>query len=314
MDSRFYGRDLISVKDLSFQDIEYIFELTERLQAAPYKFRKTLGEGKVIGLLFFEPSTRTKLSFEAAAAALGSAWIGFDEPQRTSLAKGENLHDTVKVVEGYVDALIIRHPMEGASKYAAMISEKPVINAGSGTEEHPTQALLDLYTIWKIKGSFDGLKIGILGDLKYSRTVPSLLYGLAKMQGDIEVRLVSPTLLRLRREILEDISGRLKIIEHNDLKDCISELDVLYVTRIQRERFPDPNEYEKVRGSYKVSSELLEHAKADLIILHPLPRTEEIVPEVDRTKFAYYFKQAHYGLWVRAALLASILNQNIELA
>jgi len=308
-----HGRDIISVKDLSAEDMWSLFELTDRLQAVSPRQRRALGEGKIAALMFLEPSTRTKLSFEAAVATIGASWIGFDEPQTTSLAKGETLHDTVKVLEGYADVIVMRHPMEGASRYASIVSEKPVINAGSGTEEHPTQALLDLYTIWKLKGRLDGLTIGILGDLKYSRTVPSLLYALVKMQGHLRIRLISPPSLRLRREVFEDISNRLDIRELRELKECLPELDVLYVTRIQRERFPDPNEYEKVRGSYRVDLGSLEGAKSDLIILHPLPKTDEISPEVDRTPFACYFRQAHYGVWLRAALLALILNDEIVL-
>ncbi len=261
--------------------------------------------------MFFEPSTRTRLSFESAMAAIGGTSVGFSETRTTSLEKGESFADTVRVVEANCDAIVLRHPMEGAARFAAEISSKPVISGGTGTEEHPTQAMLDLYTIMKEKGRIDGLRIGIVGDLKYGRTVYSLIYGLSKF--NVSIDLVSPPLLRIRKEATHDFgtSGRansIEIREHDSIEEVLPELDVLYMTRIQRERFPDEQEYEKVKGSYFIDSRQVERMKRDAIIMHPLPRTDEIRHDVDSTFNARYFKQMQYGRTLRAALLSLILN------
>ncbi|MBT8173352.1 MAG: aspartate carbamoyltransferase, partial [Nitrosopumilus sp.] len=270
--------------------------------------RREICKGKTLGYLFYEPSTRTRLSFDAAMASVGGNSLGISNVTSSSTQKGESLADTVKIMSIYSDVLVLRHTLDGSSRFAAEVSEKPVINAGSGTEEHPTQAIQDLYTIKKEKKKIDGLKIGIVGDLKYGRTVYSLLYGLGNY--DVDVRLISPESLRIRSDSVYEIKKRLDFKESTNFEEHIDELDVLYVTRIQKERFPDEEEYLKVKGSYVVGLDLLKQMKDDAIILHPLPRIDEISPEVDKTKNAKYFKQAEYGKHTRAALLGLTLNEN----
>jgi aspartate carbamoyltransferase catalytic subunit len=262
--------------------------------------------GKIMATLFFEPSTRTRLSFQTAMYKLGGNVIGFDEPEISSIYKGETLADTMRVVEKYSDVIVIRHPLEGAARYAAEYASVPVINGGSGAEEHPTQAFLDLYTIIKAKGKIEGLNITLMGDLRYGRTVHSLAYALSLY--DVKLNLVSPSLLRMRPEVLENIKSRIDVYEYEEVEEVLPETDVLYVTRIQKERFPDLAEYEKVRGAYAVDLNLLRAAKEDLIILHPLPRVDEITVEVDSTPFAKYFEQVRNGVIVRMALLALVLG------
>ena len=262
--------------------------------------------GKILATLFFEPSTRTRLSFEAAMNKLGGTTIGFAEPKVAAIKKGENLADTIRVVENYADVLVLRHPLEGAARLAAEFSDVPVINAGSGAEEHPTQALLDLYTILKEKGTIDSLNITLMGDLRYGRTVHSLAYALSLY--DVNLTLVSPELLRMRREVSDAIKQRINIVECSAVEDVLPETDVLYVTRIQEERFPDPAEYAKVSGTYKIDISTLEGAKEDLIIMHPLPRVDEIAHEVDETPYARYFQQVWNGIVTRTALLALIFG------
>ena len=262
--------------------------------------------GKVLAELFFEPSTRTMLSFQTAMYKLGGNVIGFAEPGVSSVWKGESLADTVRVVESYSDVIVLRHPLEGAARFAAEYARVPVINAGSGAEEHPTQALLDLYTILKSKGKIDGLNIVLMGDLRYGRTVHSLAYALSLY--DVTLKLISPDLLKMRPEVIEDIKDRIEVSEHTDLMEVLPDADVLYVTRIQKERFPDLAEYEKVRGSYVIDLNVLKKAKEDLVVLHPLPRVDEIAVEVDSTPFAKYFEQARNGVVVRMALLALVLG------
>jgi len=301
----FEGRSVVSIRDFTREELDYILDVAEAMEPL-YDKGSDMLKGKVLALLFFEPSTRTRLSFEVAMKKLGGATIGFAGPEAASIMKGENLADTVRVVENYADAIVIRHPKEGSARLAAEFSSKPIINAGSGAEEHPTQAMLDLYTIRREKGRIDGLNIGLMGDLRYGRTVHSLAYALSMY--DVKLYLISPPLLRMRREVLEEIEGKIPVVEATDLADVLPELDVLYVTRIQKERFADPMEYEKVKGSYRVDLKTLEEAKDDLIILHPLPRVDEIAPEVDRTPYARYFRQVRSGVVVRMALLALILG------
>ncbi len=303
-----FGRDVVSIRDFTRSDLETLFNTATKISNMPSRERRRLADGRLLGLIFYEPSSRTKLSFESAMYSIGGGSIGITDPSTSSIEKGENFTDTVIVVSGYVDVLAIRHPREGAARYAASISEKPVINAGSGAEEHPTQAMLDLYTIYREKGRIDGLTVGIMGDLRYSRTIYSLLYALSKY--DTKIRLISPPELRLRSDALIDIH-KSSWIQHISISEVISELDVLYVTRIQKERFPDPTEYQKVKGSYYVDASILEQGKSDLIVLHPLPRVDEIRPEVDRLPQAKYFLQAKLGRDLRAALLALILNPEL---
>ena len=301
----FEGRDIISIKDFSSEEINYIFKTAKNMEPVAAKGSNML-RGKILATLFFEASTRTRLSFESAMHKLGGSAIGFAEAEIASVKKGENLADTVRVVESYADVIALRHPLEGAARLAAEFSKVPIINGGSGAEEHPTQALLDLYTIKKEKGKIDGLKIALVGDLRYGRTVHSLAYALSLY--DIELYLVSPETLKMRREVLQTIKEKIEVTERISLEKIVPLVDVLYVTRIQKERFPDLAEYAKVKGSYKIDLEALKEAKEDLIILHPLPRVDEIAAEVDNTPYARYFQQVWNGIVVRMALLALILG------
>ncbi|MBX5326469.1 MAG: aspartate carbamoyltransferase [Candidatus Bathyarchaeia archaeon] len=301
----FRSRDIISIKDFTRQEIDYILETAKAMEPLA-KSGSDMLRGKLLATLFFEPSTRTMLSFESAMHRLGGSAIGFSEPGVSSVKKGENLADTVRVVESYADILVLRHPLEGAARLAAEFASVPIINAGSGAEEHPTQALLDLYTMVKEKDAIDGLNVALVGDLRYGRTVHSLSYALSNYK--VRLFLISPESLRMRREVLETVKGKMKVVEKTALEEVISELDVLYVTRIQKERFPDPAEYAKVKGVYKIDLNLLKDAKKDLIILHPLPRVDEIAPEVDTTPHARYFQQVWNGIVTRMALLALILE------
>jgi aspartate carbamoyltransferase catalytic subunit len=307
MKNHFYGRDIVSIKEFDREDLDFLFKSTDKVRNMQQSEKRELARGRILGYLFFEPSTRTRLSFEAAMASIGGISIGIADVKSSSLEKGESLADTVRVIDQYSDVIVLRNPLDGSSRFAAEVAEKPVINAGSGTEEHPTQAMLDLYTIWKEKSKIDGLKIGIVGDLKYGRTVYSLLYGLTNY--DAEIHLIAPPLLKIRKESIYEVEGKIRIHEHEVLNDILNELDVVYVTRIQRERFPDVQEYEKVKGSYVIDSKVLENAKSDLIVMHPLPRLDEISHDVDNTSKAKYFEQVSYGKDVRATLLALILNE-----
>jgi len=306
--NEFYQKDILSIKDLPKEQLEKIFTSTDKIMQLDPSDRREICKGKTLGYLFYEPSTRTRLSFDAAMASIGGNSLGISDISSSSTQKGESLADTVKIMSIYSDVLVLRHTMDGSSRFAAEVSEKPVINAGSGTEEHPTQAIQDLFTIKKEKKKIDGLKIGIVGDLKYGRTVYSLLHGLGNY--DVDVRLISPESLRIRSDSTYEIKKKLNFTESTNLDDHIDELDVLYVTRIQKERFPDEEEYLKVKGSYVVGLDLLKQMKDDCIILHPLPRIDEISPEIDNTKNAKYFEQAEYGKHTRAALLGLILNEN----
>jgi aspartate carbamoyltransferase catalytic subunit len=302
---KFKGRDIISIKDFTREEIDYILKIASAMEPIA-KTGSDMLRGKMLATLFFEPSTRTRLSFEAAMHKLGGSAIGFAEAEIASVKKGENLADTVRVVEKYADVIALRHPLEGAARLAAEFAEVPIINAGSGAEEHPTQALLDLYTIWKELGRIDKLNIALVGDLRYGRTVHSLAYALSLY--DVKLHLISPESLRMRREVLDTIKERIKVAEKRTIEEVLPRLDVLYVTRIQKERFPDAAEYAKVKGSYKVDLKLLEDAKKDMIILHPLPRIDEIAADVDNTSHARYFQQVWNGIVTRMALLALILG------
>jgi aspartate carbamoyltransferase catalytic subunit len=302
---KFKGRDIISIKDFTREEIDYILKVTSAMEPVA-KNGSDMLRGKMLATLFFEPSTRTRLSFEAAIHKLGGSAIGFAEPEIASVKKGENLADTVRVVENYADVIALRHPLEGAARLAAEFADVPIINAGSGAEEHPTQALLDLYTIWKELKRIDGLNIALVGDLRYGRTVHSLAYALSLY--DVKLNLISPESLRMRREVLDTIKGRIKVLEKRTIEETLPRLDVLYVTRIQKERFPDAAEYAKVKGSYKVDLKLLEDAKKDMIVLHPLPRVGEITAEVDATPHARYFQQVWNGIVTRMTLLALIMG------
>lgn len=306
--AKFKKRHIISMRDFTKEEIDFILEVAERLE--PYargERRSNALAGKLLANLFFEPSTRTRMSFETAMKRLGGDVLNMSGVEASSIAKGESLADTVRVISKYCDVIVLRHPKEGASRLAAEFSEVPVINAGDGAGQHPTQTLLDLYTMKKELGRLEGLKVALVGDLKYGRTVHSLAYALSLYGA--EIYLVSPELLKMPPEIKEDLRGA-KIHETSDVKEVISDVDVLYVTRIQRERFPDPTEYLKVAGSYRITPDMLEENER-LIVMHPLPRVDEVDPEIDRTKYAKYFEQAFYGVPVRMALLVTLLEAEV---
>src|SRR5712692_2696706 len=301
----FAGRDIVSIRDFSRKEIDHVLDMAEVMEPLAKKGSDML-HGKIMATLFYEPSTRTKLSFESAMTRLGGTALGFAESKGTSVEKGENLADTVRVVENYADVLVIRHPLEGAARMAAEFSKMPVINAGSGAEEHPTQALLDLYTIKKELGKIDGLNIGLVGDLRYGRTVHSLAYALS--QYKVNLFLISPEILRTRKEVLEEVSKRIVVKETTSLTQHLRELDVIYMTRVQKERFADLAEYEKAKGSYRLTLDELAKAKKNSIVMHPLPRLDEVAPEIDQTSHAKYFPQVGYGVVLRMALLALLLG------
>jgi aspartate carbamoyltransferase catalytic subunit len=295
---------LINAKQLSRGDIEAVLDRAADIADDPGAVAHSQ-DGEVLGLLFFEPSTRTKMSFDTAMKRLGGTTVDMGSVDSSSVKKGESLADTVRVIEGYTDAIVLRHPSEGAAKLASEFVDVPVINAGDGAGQHPTQTLLDLYTIRENAG-FEDLTIGIMGDLKYGRTVHSLAHALTNF--DASQHFISPESLRLPRSVRYDLhEAGAQVREHTDIDTVLETLDVLYVTRIQRERFPDENEYRQIAGEYRIDAELLERAKDELTVMHPLPRVDEIAPDVDETRYATYFEQAHNGVPVRMALLDSIL-------
>jgi aspartate carbamoyltransferase catalytic subunit len=305
LELEFKGRDIISIEDLTRKEIDYILNIASAMEPIA-KSGSTMLRGKILATLFYEPSTRTRLSFESAMQRLGGTTIGFAEAEIASVHKGENLADTVRVVENYADVIALRHPLEGAGRLAAEFANVPIINAGSGAEEHPTQALLDLYTMKKFLGQIDGLNIALIGDLRFGRTVHSLAYALSLY--NVKLYFISPESLRMRSEVLDTIRERIKVEETISLDEALPKLDLLYVTRIQKERFPDAAEYAKVKGSYKIDVDTLKKAKKDTIVLHPLPRIDEISPEVDSTPHARYFQQVWNGVVTRMALLTLILG------
>lgn len=304
----FRNRDIISIKDFSKEEIEYILEYAKRM--IPYakaEKQTTHLNHYILASLFFEPSTRTRLSFESAMHRLGGNVIGFADPSGTSQKKGESLADTIRMADSYSDAIVIRHPQEGAARLAAEFSEVPILNAGDGAGQHPTQCLLDLFTILLEKKKIKGNNVVLLGDLKYGRTVHSLAYALSLFGANLTF--VSPETLKMPKEVInecKEFGG--EPVSTSNLEKAIKEADVLYATRIQKERFPDAEEYNRVVGSYKVDTTLLQQAKPDMIVMHPLPRIVEINPEVDSTKHAVYFKQAFNGVPIRMALLSLILG------
>jgi aspartate carbamoyltransferase catalytic subunit len=296
---------IISAKQLSRDGIEEVLDRAADVAADPSAWGDR-HEGRLLGLCFFEPSTRTKMSFTAAVKRLGGDVVDMGPVDSSSVKKGESLADTVRVVEGYADALVLRHPSEGSAKMASEFVDVPLINAGDGAGQHPTQTLLDLYTIRESAG-LDDLTIGIMGDLKYGRTVHSLAHALTNF--DVRQHFVSPESLRLPRSVRYDLhEAGAQIREHESLDPVLSELDVLYVTRIQRERFPDESEYRAVAGEYQIDAATLEDARDDLTVMHPLPRVDEIAHDVDATDHAAYFEQAHNGVPVRMALLDLLLE------
>jgi aspartate carbamoyltransferase catalytic subunit len=302
---QFLNRDVISIQDFTKQEINHILQVSHNIEPQAKTGANTL-KGKILATLFYEPSTRTRLSFEVAMQKLGGTTIGFAQTETTSTMKGENLADTIRTIENYADVIALRHNLEGAAKLAAEFSKKPVINSGTGAQEHPTQALIDLYTIQKEKQKIDTLKIALIGDLRYGRTVHSLAHALTNY--NIELYLISPESLKMQKPIVDQIKNKIPVTENPKLEDILPQIDVLYVTRIQKERFPDPAEYAKVKGAYRIDLKTLKNAKQDMIILHPLPRVDEISPEVDNTPQARYFQQVWNGLVVRMALLSLVLG------
>lgn len=302
------GRHLIDPMDFTPDEMKQIFDLADQIIACPQEFAH-IGAGKLLATLFYEPSTRTRFSFEAAMLRLGGQVIGFSEPNSSSVSKGESVSDTIRTVGCYADIAVMRHPKEGAPKVASMYSEIPVINAGDGGHQHPTQTLTDLLTIRSVKGKLSNLTIGCCGDLKFGRTVHSLIKALSRYENN-KLVLISPNELKIpdyiKKEILE--KKKIEFIEVEKLEDVIDELDILYMTRVQRERFFNEDDYIRLRDRYILDKEKMDKAGKDMIVLHPLPRVNEISSEIDSDPRAYYFKQAKYGMYVRMALIAKLLG------
>lgn len=298
------NRNLISINDFSKEEQLRILELAAEFEQQP---TQKILENFVVATLFFEPSTRTRLSFESAASRLGAKVIGFSSAASSSVTKGESLKDTILTVSNYSDIIVMRHPREGSARYAAEVSPVPVINAGDGANQHPTQTLLDMYSIRKTQGTLDNLQVAFVGDLKYGRTVHSLTMALT--QFNTTFHLVSPLELKLPSYVKRHIKEKnLAYYQYTDLMEIIPKVDIIYMTRIQRERFSDPMEYEKVKNAYNLSNNMLTGARPNMRILHPLPRVNEIAEDVDNNPKAYYFQQALNGVFVRQALLSSILG------
>lgn len=298
------NRSLISINDYSKEEQIRILELAAEFEKNP---RQKILDNHVIATLFFEPSTRTRLSFESAISQLGGKIIGFTDASNSSVSKGETLMDTIKTVANYSDLIVMRHPLDGSSRWASEVSDVPIINAGDGANQHPTQCLLDMYSIMKTQGSLENKHIAFVGDLKYGRTVHSLV--IAMSQFNATFHLVSPPELKLPSAVKKYIKDAgLDYIQYTDLNEAMDKVDILYMTRIQRERFSDPMEYEKVKNSYILKNEHLENTKDNMRVLHPLPRVNEIEEAVDKNPKAYYFQQALNGVYVREALLAYTLG------
>lgn len=308
------GRDIISIRDLSKGDVLDVLSAAKKMESAPPAAASRLAAGKVMASLFFEPSTRTRLSFETAMNHLGGRIIGGagSEITGTMEKKLESFSDVIRMASGYADVIVVRHPLEGSARLAAEVADVPVINAGDGSNQHPTQTLIDLYTMQKRLGKLENLKIAIVGDLKYGRTVHSLAYALAMFKG-VRMTLVSPPELKMPTGLVEEIEKKFKadFKENTSLEAALKSNDVVYMTRIQRERFPDPQEYERLRGAYSISRRLLEETKSRAVIMHPLPRVDEITRDVDATKNAAYFEQAKNGVPVRMALLSLVLGLGV---
>ncbi len=299
--------NLIGIQDLNREDIDKILDKAKDMEEISKKRSNQLAS-RIMACLFFEPSTRTRLSFESAMLRLGGKVLGFADVGVSSAGgKGETLADTIRTVERYADIIVIRHPLDGSARLAAEFSSKPIINAGSGSEEHPTQALLDLYSIKKMKGTIDGLHISLCGDLKYGRTVHSLAMALSKY--DVKVRLAAPTQLKMKPAIVSEMKGAgIDVEEVDNMNAAVRGTDVVYMTRIQKERFPDINEYNAVKGQFRIRLEEVSLMKEDGIILHPLPRVDELDPSVDTTPQARYFDQVEAGVVTRMAILDLILG------
>jgi aspartate carbamoyltransferase catalytic subunit len=297
-------KSLISITDLTKDEIIRITELAAYFEEHPYE---PLLNGRVIASLFFEPSTRTRLSFESAINRLGARVIGFSDTANTSVSKGETFHDTIQVISNYCDMIVMRHSLEGAPRYASEFSKVPIVNAGDGANQHPSQTLLDLYSIKKTQGTFDGINIMMIGDLKYGRTVHSLLQALSHF--NTKFTFVAPPELRMPEEYKQFLRDKgLEYTETTEIGDAINEADIVYMTRVQRERFTDPMEYERVKNVYVLKNSMLDNTKDNMRILHPLPRVGEIAYDVDQNPKAYYFNQTENGVYTRMAIISYLLG------
>ena len=306
-----YGKDIISVKQFGRDDLEYVFGVAHEMRGMVERVGTfDLLKGKILANLFYEPSTRTSSSFTAAMERLGGSVIPINEVKYSSVTKGESLTDTIRTLECYADVIVLRHPETGSAAIAAKAARKPVINAGDGIGEHPTQALLDTFTIFEELGAgqIDGMTVTMLGDLKYGRTVHSLARLLSLFK--VKINYVSPEILRMPKEVMDEVAGKsIPQAEFSSLEKVLPETDVLYVTRVQKERFEDPADYEKVKGAYVIDPAIMKAAKQDMIVMHPLPRVGEISVDFDDDPRAAYFRQMEYGLYVRMALLAMVLGK-----
>ncbi len=301
----FKNRDIVSINDFSKQELLQILDVVKRIEKNP---KKNLLKDNILATLFFEPSTRTRLSFVSAMEQLSGKVIGFSNSNFTSIQKGESLWDTIKITEQYADVIVIRHPLEGSARLAADATLLPVINGGDGSNQHPTQTILDMYTIQKTKGKLENLHIGFVGDLKYGRTVHSLVIALSNFNPTFYF--IAPNDLQIPESYLEElVQKRVRYYKTSELKKFSKELDIIYVTRIQKERFADPLEYEKFKGMYRIDESFLQFVKEDLKIMHPLPRIDEINRSIDNTHHAAYFEEAANGIPVRKALLALVLGK-----
>lgn len=300
------GKSLVSIDDYSKEDCLKILERAAKFEKNP---RQNILQGYVIATLFFEPSTRTRLSFESAVNQLGGRIIGFSDSGTSSASKGETLRDAIKIVSGYSDLIVMRHPVEGSARWASEMATVPIVNAGDGANQHPTQTLLDMYSIQKTQGTLEGLEIFMVGDLKYGRTVHSLLMAMSKFRTTFHF--ISPDELKMPDEYKQHLDSLgLKYYEHKDFTDIIAQADILYMTRVQKERFSDPIEYERVKNVYILKNNMLENTKDNMKVLHPLPRVNEITEDVDDNAKAYYFTQARNGVYARQAIITSILGLN----
>lgn len=298
-------KDLISITDFTKAEYLRIMELSAEFEKNP---NQELLKGMVVASLFYEPSTRTRLSFETAISRLGGRIIGFADSGSSSVTKGETLHDTIRMVSNYADLIVMRHPLEGAARYASEVSSVPVINAGDGANQHPTQTLLDMFSILKTQGRLDNLNIFMVGDLKYGRTVHSLLMAMSEFENQI-FNFIAPDELLIPEEYKIHLFEKgIRYFEHREFTDIITAADIIYMTRVQKERFSDPIEYEKVKNVYILKEKMLKNTKPNLRVLHPLPRVNEIHTDVDKSEKAYYFEQALNGIYTREAIIAHILN------
>ena len=302
-------KDIISMNDMVKEEIMEILRLAKKIENTPEEEKLKILSGKIVSTLFFEPSTRTKMSFESATYRLGANVLQLPPAEYSSLKKGESFLDTIKMVESYSDVIVVRHPFDGAARLASVTSRKPVINAGDGSNQHPSQTLLDLYTILEEKGTLENLSIAFVGDLKYGRTVHSLMRALTHFNPT--VYFVAPQILQMPDYLLEDLrKNNIKYEILSDFRDCLDKIDVFYMTRIQKERFLDVDEYEKLKGVYIINKKnIIGKCKKDMIILHPLPRVDEISTDLDSTKHALYFKQAKNGIPIRQAMMLKVLEK-----